>query len=346
MLTLQEREYLEGRLLDLVANLAARRTLLAGLPKALKIRLSEDLPPYLTVKEAVTLCEEDAYNNAPPSLCTFIDILFPNDTAVAIIRNRIYLPPTASQAAADPFDAILLGRLPFLGRPAARAYLRALLQDLPSQPIVVINGTRGAGKTYTTELIDHVCRTHQSINPCHIELQPEQGTSIGPAELSGDIVTLMGGDPSQMPKQGETNLERWTQELANWVLLVARNSGSKHWIVLDGFSKAELRQDTLLFVVKLAHVLTSGVARRLHRLILLDFDHSALPVPPGSIAHETIPGLSRAMVTTFVSDLVSKSTAGLDAQAILGQVTEGLSDPISDLRELGKRLNDLIELVG
>ncbi|MBB4423958.1 hypothetical protein GGD66_002502 [Bradyrhizobium sp. CIR48] len=345
MLTAQEREYIEGRLLDLVANLPARMTLLAGMPQALKLRLNEGKPPYLLVKEAVALCEEDGYNITPPTLCTFITILIPNDETIKSICNRILLPPPAS-VVADPFEAVLLGRLPFLGRPTARAYLRSLLQDLPSQPIVVINGTRGAGKTYTTELIDHVCRTHQIINSCHVELKPEQGPSIGPAELAGDIVTLMGGDTSLIPKQGVTNLERWTQELANWVSLVAKNSGSKHWIVLDGFSNGELRQDTLLFIVKLAHVLTSGVARRLHRLILLDFDHTALPVPPGSIAHETIPGLSRAFVTNFVNDLVARSAGGLDAQAILTQIAEGLADPISDLRELGKRLNDLIEVVG
>ena len=41
----------------------------------------------------------------------------------------------------DQFAAkVLFNRIPFLGRALARAHLRALMEDVPQQPIVVING--------------------------------------------------------------------------------------------------------------------------------------------------------------------------------------------------------------
>jgi hypothetical protein len=346
MLTSDDYTLVETKLIELVAPQALPRQYLAILlPPPLAANLTEGLPPTGLVKLALKLCQDDGYNALPPSMCTFLMNCFPRQAEFRAICNRIMTPPTL-QPAADPFDAVIFpNKLPFLGRDAVRAHLRALMQVLPPRPVVVVNGLGGAGKTYTTELIKHVCRTHTDIIPCHIEVPKEQGISIGPADLAREIVIQLGGDVDKMPTL-QTNVDRWAQDLAIWIISTAQKSGYKHWIVLDGFNKIELRRDTLPLIVKLSVQLTRGVASRLHRLILMDFDYTSLPIIPGTIAIETIPGLGKAVVAGFVTQLLTAAGRGQDAQQMIAGLTAGLADPIQDLRELGGRLSDLIELVG
>lgn len=347
MLTSTDYILVEAKLIELVALQPSPRQFIAGqLPESLAAQLIEGLPPVQLVQAALKLCEDDAYNAAPPSMCVFLQNCFPLRPEFTAICDRIKTPPPALPAAADPFDAIMLtNKQPFLGRAAVRAHLRGLMQNSPPRPVVVVNGLGGAGKTYTTELINHVCRIHNDIVPCHIEVPDEQGISIGPADLARDIVIQLGGDVDKMPPQ-QTNMDRWAQELAIWIVNNAQKSGYKHWIILDGFNTTELRRDTLPLIVKLSLQLTRGMASRLHRLILMDFDHTSLPITPGNIAIETIPGLGKAVVAGFVTQLLTAAGRQQDAAAMIAGITSDFTDPIQDLRELGGRLNDLIELVG
>ncbi|WP_027520536.1 hypothetical protein [Bradyrhizobium sp. Ec3.3] len=347
MLTSDDYILVETKLIELVTPQASpRQFVAANLPEWIAARLTEGLPPVLLVQAALRLCEEDGYNASPPSMCTFLLNCFPLRPEFKAICDKIRTPPPALPPPADPFDAIMLSnKLPFLGRLAVRAHLRALMQNSPPRPVVVIKGLGGAGKTYTTELINHICRTHTDIVPCHIEVPKDQGISVGPADLARDIVLQLGGDVDKMPAQ-QTNADRWAQELAIWIVNTAQKSGFKHWIVLDGFNKAELRRDTLPLIVKLSLQLTRGMASRSHRLILTDFDHTSLPIIPGNIAIETIPGLGKAAVAEFVTQLLAAAGRQEDAPAMIAGVTEDFADPIQDLRELGGRLNDLIELIG
>ena len=52
----------------------------------------------------------------------------------------------------------------------------------------------------------------------------------------------------------------------NWVVVNAGRT-VRWWIVLDGFNDDELREDTQAFIAKLAHVLTSGAAKKLARSV-------------------------------------------------------------------------------
>jgi hypothetical protein len=347
MLTGEEYILVETKLIELVVPQAAPRQFLAVmLPAPLAGELTEGLPPTQLVQLALKLCQNDAYNTAPPSMCLFIQKCFPLRPEFTAICDRIRTPPPPLPGAADAFDAVILSnKLPFLGRPAVRVHLRSLMQMFPPRPVVVVNGLAGAGKTYTTELIKHACRTYTDIVHCHVEVAKEQGSSIGPADLAREIVIQLGGDVDKMPQQ-QTNADRWAQELAIWIVNTAQKSTYKCWIVLDGFNTTELRRDTLSLVVKLSLQLTKGLASRMHRLILLDFDHTSLPIKPGDIALETIPGLGKGVVVGFLNEVLTAAGRQPDAAAMIQEVTAGLADPILDLQELGGRLADLIELVG
>jgi hypothetical protein len=341
MLTQQDRDFIEEELVALVAGSASPRAALSAGLGALAARLPDGLAPALLVSQAVEICIEDGHQRTPPAMVTLLQLI-KHIAGIPEIIARVSAPPPR---AADPFAALILdSKLPFLDRLPTRAHLRALTQQQPTQPVVVIGGGRKSGKSYTSEFVDHLCRNLGGIQHCRIEVPEKQGASIGPAELARDIVTSVGGDPRQEPP-ANTNLERWTQDLANWIISAAKASGVRWWFVLDGFNQNELRDDTRLLIVKLAKGLTTGMARRLHRLILLDFDRTLLPLQPGMIASESTSGIPASAVAAGVAEVVRVSGKQLDEEKILAKLMEGLSDPVMDLPELGNRFRDLISLV-
>lgn len=319
-----------------------RQTLAAGLYPDLRNRLGEG-EPALLVERALRMCQEDAYLRSPPAIVQLIETLLPGQAAVAAIVERLRIPPAPPP---DPFDAlVLVSKLPFLDRPRTRAALRRFLHDTPVQPVVVVDGAQWAGKSYTVEFVDHVLHAYPRMQHCLIGIEAGQGRSTGPGELARDIVTTMGGDPHAQPPEN-SNLDRWAQELANWIISVANASDRNWWFMLDGFNAAELRTtDTRLLITKLAKSLTTGMARERHRLILTDFDRRILPLRPGLIAADTTAPIPHASVASAVAEVVRQSPLPLEAAAITARILAGLADPVDDLRELSLRLSDLIASV-
>lgn len=328
-------------LLRKFASLAAspRQFLAAGLYQPLQAVLGEGEPTIL-VDRVLFICKEDAYNHSPPAMVHLLETLLPDDQAVAHIVERLRVAPPAPP---DPFDAlILVSKMPFLDRQPTRKALKRFLQSTPLQPVVVVNGPRWAGKTYTGEFIDHVLHSRPGLRHCRIEIEEGQGRSIGPRELASNMVTVMGGDPSTPPPEN-SNLDRWAQELANWIISVANASGLNWWFMLDGFNTTELRTtDTRLLITKLAKGLTTGVARERHRLVLTDFDRSILPLQPGLIAAEIIAPIPHASVARAVAEVIGRSPQPLRAADVTAKILDGLGDPVDDLPELGLRLSDLV----
>jgi hypothetical protein len=347
MLKQEDRMYVHDQLCTLLRTQGSYRSNLAvALPDYLQDKLQDNLALSTLVLQAIDLCIRDSYRMRPPALYLFLHFLIGNDARVAEqILPQIKDSPSAALSSADPFNALLLNnRLPFLGRPAIRGYLRSLLQKIPRQPVIVINGRTQGGKTYTRELVNHARFFNPEILHCYMDLQPGEGASMGPGELASDLVVLMGGDPRYLAPP-QTNTARWTKDLANDIARTATASQQKCWIFLDGFKVKELWPDTLSLIVKLSRVLTSGTFESLHRLILSDFDHTLLPLQPGSIGLENIPDLEMAAVRRFVADLVGQSGEPIDVGQIIDAITSGLSDPIDDLPELQRRLNDLIAVL-
>ncbi|MCP3139789.1 hypothetical protein [Pyxidicoccus xibeiensis] len=345
MLTQQQREFVEEQLVAVVSLHGSPRATIAAVMGGLASKLPDGLVPEVLVTRAVDICIADAYGSTPPALVMLLGLI-KHIAGIADIVAAIGTVPLATGATPnDPFSALILdNKLPFLDRQPARAFLRALTQPMPMQPVVVVSGNQKSGKSYTSEFVDHLCRNLPGIQHCRIEVTHDQGASVGPAELARDLVTQLGGNPWQGPPQN-TNLDRWAQELANWVLAEAKQSGVRWWFVLDGFNKKELRSDTSLLIVKLAKGLTTGYARLWHRLILLDFDRTVLPLQPGTIAAESTAGIPASAVAAGIAEVVKASGKAVDEKRILDKLMDGLPDPVVDLPELGSRFRDLITVI-
>ncbi|GIF22617.1 hypothetical protein BJ973_002940 [Actinoplanes tereljensis] len=342
MLTAAEYDDIKTRLLRVVATVASpRQTLAAAIPG----RLAERLPdgePRILVERVLALCTEDAYHDDPPAVVVLLELLLPLQVATTVARLRTPPPP-----APDPFEAlIMISKLPFLDRQSTRAALRDFLEIRPTRPVMVVTGPSGFGKTYTGDFVDHVLSARRGIQHCRIPLEEGQGPSTGAEELARDLVTILGGDPAQQPPK-TTNGDRWAKDLANWVLSVANNSGFDWWFLLDGFNGQEVRRETQTLITKLAFLMTTGVSRDRHRLILTDFDRSALTIRPGMIAAEETRPIPFDSVRAAIAVVLGHAGIAPDDQRAVvaeAEVLQGFADPVTDLAELALRLSDLAEV--
>lgn len=349
MMTTDEIDYVRSQLnVRYGAAVGIRSILATGLPPRLWSQLPDGglIEPLYTA--AITACIADAFNDKPPALCTFLERLFPGDPKIERMIKKIAAVSGINPGASDLFGSkLLFKRLPFLGRAAVRDNFKSLMEDIPEQPIVVINGPSDSGKTYTAEFVRYIRSFHPGIVSCHIRLQKGQGETIGAGELSRDIATQLNGNLALLPKKGDTNSIRWPQELANTLVTFATATQKKCWIILDGFNDKELLSspDTRQLIVSLSHVITNGAAQSLHRLILLDFSAGHLLNPVGTIAIENIPGLPISKVEEFVREFAAARPPD-EIQALIDKVKFGLPDPVLNLSEVGRRLTDLVQLVG
>src|SRR5262249_14299356 len=140
--------------------------------------------------------------------------------------------------------------------------------------------------------------------------------------------------------------DRWIQDLINWIFSQVSRSQAKWWIVLDGFNDRELeqRKETRLLITKLAKAIQTGNGGRRFRLILIDFQRSSLPVPPGTVAVDDTAPIPQGAVRSCVHEILRLAPPTLDPQEITDKILEGLGDPVSDLPALSERLTHLIGL--
>ncbi|WP_439406225.1 hypothetical protein ACNJX9_33090 [Bradyrhizobium sp. DASA03076] len=349
MLTSDEIDYVRSQLnARHGASGAIRSILTSALPQRLWSQVPDGgaVDPLYTA--AINACILDGFYEKPPIMARFLERLVPGDAKIEQMIQKITAASAVDPAIPDLFGSkLLFKRLPFLGRAAVRDHFKALMEDVPEQPIVVINGPSDSGKTYTAEFVRHIRSRYPQIISCHIRLQKGQGETIGAGELARDIATQLGGDLGLLPKKGDTNAIRWPQELANTLVTFAAATHKKCWIILDGFNDKELASspDTRQLIVTLSHVITNGAAQTLHRLILLDFSAGHLLNPVGTIAIENIPGLPISKVEEFVREFAAARPPE-EVQALIEKVKSGLPDPVLNLSEVGRRLADLVQLVG
>lgn len=343
MLTTEEGDFVTGLLSAVLWQITDVRLPLVS---AMGPRLAERFdngPRMVLISNAIRLCIDDAYNSHPPALARLLEIIRDRDPRIPLLIARINNPPQpVGGQNYDPFLAnILFTKLPFLERSSTRTALRALLQLAPRQPFVVINGLSKSGKSYTAQFISHVLLERRQPMSCLISVPAGGGVGVGPSALARDLVARMGGDLSTQPPK-DTNLERWYEELVSWITAPGIKDDVVWWIVLDGFNRAELRDDTRVLIAKLAARLTNAKPQRLFRLILLDFDHTALPVTPGLISVEVTQPIPKASVEVFLTGVFG-GAKDVSVPNLLAEVTAGLSDPIVELPVLAERLGSMLQ---
>jgi hypothetical protein len=342
MLTQGEQDLVLGLLVQQASfGATPRQSLVVGLTEALAARFPAGTPEELA-RFALSLCLEDGYQSTPPAIVGLLSLIEMLDPQIPVIIKRVQVPPPNPP---DIFDAVILDtKEPFLARKNTRTNLKLLLAPRPLRPVVLINGLTGTGKTHTSAFIEHVLREKLQVQHCIVSFSDEQGLTIGPKELASDILTQLGGDPRSIGTPC-TNNDRWAQELANCIIAEGAKRPVTWWVVLDKFRGPNFRTDTQHFIRTLASAFVVGLAQQQFRLILFDFDSSALTIPPSKVADETTTPIPIAEVTQCIDQATPGLSAG-ERQSLVSRVLQDIPDPMVDLRVVGARLREVIKLTG
>ena len=358
MLDVVDREYVKGLLAQRVSVAGApRQVLVSTLPQDIAQQVEEGLTPINLVERVLVLCEADGWRRAPSTLSSLLNALLGPTGNIPTILIKLATPP-AAVATNDAFTTSILDNgQPFLDRLETRATLRSWTEEvMPIRQVMVVEGASKTGKTYTVEfarhLVRHAARNDRNVRAVLVTLDREQAASCGQAELAIELVSEMGGDPSGIPTK-DTNTVAWTKQLVTWVLREANRQGLHWWFLLDGFRsslpgeepKWQLREDTRDFIVGFVKGLANGINPSLHRLLLLDFDRSILPLRPGSLGLESTNAIPHASIRTLVRSIIGSVGADADPAAIEAEIVTGFPDPVQDLPELNTRLMEFMGMV-
>lgn len=315
------------------------------------------LPITTYVEAAIDICCESGYSLDPPVLINFLDYLVMSgkDDANDLLRRRLLAPPRGIKDT-HPLEAgLLYDRLPFANRSHLRQILREMDQEANFKKILHINGPKGSGRSWTSQLIEFHCAQIKGHLHCEGLVNEDNGSATGPRELAKDLTTKLGAEPSSCPP-ALSNEDAYIVDLAQWVIASA-NEPQAHlegrrrrvWFVFDGFGQGVVREDTAKFLVELARQCTGGVAAKQHRVVFCEFAYDVasrirLKVQSYDVEPVTATDL-REVIFSVISANPDIPEADRDpvTDEALKLVTGNMPEPFVDLSEIGQRLQEIIE---
>lgn len=345
MLNREESDLVIGLITDEIAGLESPRAVLCSPFPTL---FAKELPVNVAttrdlVVHALRICVERGQDGGPP---TWLETLLVSRVSnleqepIPAILRRLRNPPPPPP---DPLDALLLVTdIPFLNRTKLRNRLRSIGHEQSLQPVLVVTGPEKSGKSYSTRLIDHYCGERVNVVLCEVSLQPGQEESTGPEDVARDLVSQMGGSVGGIPPRNTVE-DRWTYDLATWVLHEAVSKEEfSWWMVLDGFNHPRARDDTRKFVRDLAARVTTGIAARRCRVILLGFDRAALTVPPGKMLHEEIEGVQEPEIEACIREILVRTGKRADVGQLVAGMVQSLPGDATRMQVLNDQLMTLL----
>ena len=302
--------------------------------------------PESYARSAIQVCQADRWNNEPCWLWRLLEII-PTEAESDRIRERIAKPPPFEE---HEENRVLCSEAPFFDRETLRPLTRSLRADRTPRPILIINGERESGKSYTYEYVDHLRLAGKlSFTPFRVEFHAESGMLFGPRELSTDILTSMGVSVNRLAPgffDADTNGERWPFNLAGKILSEGAALKDRFWIVLDNFRGPTLLPATAKLIDGLAQwIISSTVYADRFRLVLIHYDHSALSIQPHRVARDETAGILAIHVRECVTEIYERYFPSASKQLrvkSLARMMDGLPEK-GRLKELNARLIDLME---
>lgn len=160
-------------------------------------------------------------------------------------------------------------RKAFLARQQLRAHLKVMGNNGHSR-VVVINGDRFSGKTYSRELITYVAEQKGRERAVYVDLDKGIYDADALAESIGRQMGLQLG--TRPVSKGEQDA-RWVPELVAWIAAAASDGRYTWWIILDGFRVQALPQPTIDMINNLAETVEVNAPQL--RVALINYDKLA-----------------------------------------------------------------------
>jgi hypothetical protein len=187
----------------------------------------------------------------------------------AFIARYPFYNPATPPPAPDPYltTPYLLSRQILIDRQNLRNALQELESDLGPR-VLVVNGERASGKTYSSELIYYLAH---NANPKHTVIPVDLDTDVQePDALVQFIADRMGRDSSTIPGPEQEQKMRLALRLANWLTNQIINTGpSSYWFVFDGFRERTVLTETKALIEELA--IRAHTTLRQCRVVLINY---------------------------------------------------------------------------
>jgi hypothetical protein len=224
-----------------------------------------------------------------------------------------YQPPT-------PYEACFLRRKrAVLDRREFNSGLKELVTDEGARTLVV-DGAAGSGRSFSIEILTFVAQTLRSFEVASVDLVDE-GPGFTPDDLVIRVVTAIGRSASleTLPKTPHEQASRRNVELANWLTgelrAAASQTGHAHyWIVVDGFDKVSVDEDTLDLVMRLAK--KAETTEPTLRVVLLACSNPLPPDVDGRARREQIAVVDRFVIEDFFNQFVAHTNLDADTEAV------------------------------
>lgn len=176
--------------------------------------------------------------------------------------------PSPSQ---DMFLCLELSDGPFVDRDNLRQGLRSLL-DRDSEPILVVNGELGMGKSYSTQMIAEDAAQHADLHVVRLKAEPSSASIWEIEDVASEIVQHLSIQQHQVPPSHAVQSDRLAGLLADWTADEIAHSGDTVWIVLDGFDHPDVPTETGKYIDELLAMVGGDSRFERTRIVLFAFD--------------------------------------------------------------------------
>jgi Effector-associated domain 1 len=226
--------------------------------------------------------------------------------------------PADTYESPTPYDACLLsaGRV-LLDRGELREHLRGLVRD--EGRILVVNGDKRSGKSYTLQAIQFVAERQDSHRVVYVNLV--EAPDLAPDQLVKTILKRVGRSSSIEALSDESfeQLARTNGGLIDLVRTQSAESAEYWWIVIDGVGQTEVPGATIDLIKELGMSIMTDVTRV--RLVLLSWSEPIHQEVDPYVKRETIEPIGPEKVRAFFEQYAEHMRITADP-AVIEQVVE------------------------
>lgn len=197
-----------------------------------------------------------------------------NQLLRAFIENYpVFDPSKPPPKPKDYYESyFVLSNYLFIGRPELRKKLRELRTSDESTRILLVDGNRMSGKTYSRQLIGYLASKFEKHHVIPIDLDKYQ---YEPYEVCLVFAQEMGFSQDEIrgiPVQQGELMDKYVQFLCNWIKGQVNKAKDKiFWFVFDGFREKVLSEGIEDMIINLAGKVENEMLHRNCYLVVLNY---------------------------------------------------------------------------
>jgi hypothetical protein len=267
MLTVEQEKSLQLSILDFLMDGATLKSLVG-------IELAGRAPTNTTyniiVKFAIKHCKADI-----KLLKEVVHKLDPMEENIDLVSIREQAKDWQAPPVAQLFAALEFSAGPFVDRDDLRQQLLAL-SDNNAEPILLVNGELGLGKSYSSQMIAEVASQHADYQVAKLRAEPSSASIWGIEDVATEILRSLSNQNHLPPPSHAVAGDRLASLYADWTAEEVARSGDTLWIILDGFGYPDIPIETSKYIDELITMIGSDQRLQRTRVLLFDFDAGRL----------------------------------------------------------------------